>query len=179
MSGKKIAVLVMGLIFSLGAFASEPAKRDSVEKLLELTEASKMVDTMYAQMENMFAGMANQMGVTEKNRPAYDKYMKKVFAVINEDMSWKKMKEPLVQIYIKHLTEEEVQGMIDFYSTDIGKSMIKKMPIIMQDSMGLGQQMMVNALPKIKVLAEEMAAEVRAENAKPTENTKPAENPKQ
>ena len=172
MSGKKIFVLALGFIFSLGAFASEPAKKESVEKLLELTDASKMVDTMYAQMEGMFASMATQMGVTEKNKPAYDRYMKKVFAVISEDMSWKKMKEPLVQIYIKHLTEEEVQGMIDFYRTDVGKSMIKKMPIIMQDSMGLGQKMMVGSLPKIKALAEEMAAEVKAENSRPADNTK-------
>lgn len=172
MSGKKIFVLAIGLIFSLGAFASEPAKKESVEKLLELTEASKMVDSMYAQMENMFASMATQVGVTEKSRPAYDKYMKKVFELISEDMSWKKMKEPLVQIYIKHLTEEEVQGMIAFYRTDIGKSTIKKMPAIIQDSMGLSQQMMIDTLPKIKVLAEEMAAEVKAENSKSVEKSK-------
>lgn len=172
MSGKKIFILAFGFVFSLGAFASEPAKKESVEKLLELTDASSMVDTMYVQMEGMFANMATQMGVTEKNRAAYDRYMKKVIAVISEDMGWKKMKEPLVQIYTKHLTEEEVQGMIDFYSSDVGKSMIKKMPLIMQDSMGMGQKMMVDAIPKIKALAEEMAAEVKAENAKPAESSK-------
>lgn len=172
MSGKKIFVLAIGLIFSLGTFASEPAKKESVEKLLELTEASKMVDSMWGQIENMFAGLATQMGVTEADRPAYDRYMKKVGELLRKDMSWQKLKDPTIQIYIKHLTEEEVQGMITFYRTDVGRSMIKKMPVIMQDSMGLGQKMMVDTLPKIKVLAEELAAEIKAEKSKATEKSK-------
>lgn len=161
----KVVVLFLGLAFSLNVFASEPATTASVEKLLKITEASKMVDAVYAQIDSMSSNMATQMGITEKDRPAFDKYMKKVSSLIREEMNWEKMKGPMIEVYLKHFTEREIQGMIEFYSSDIGKSSIKKMPLVMQDSMGVSQKMMEGVFPKIKVLADELATEIKAAKA--------------
>ena len=90
--------------------------------------------------------------------------MKKVNELIREEMTWEKMKEPMIQVYINHFTEREIQGMIEFYKTDIGKSTIKKMPLVMQDSMGVSQKMMEGVSPKIKVLMDEFSAEIKAKN---------------
>ena len=165
----KVVVLVVGLVFSFNVFASEPATTASVEKLLEITDASKMVDAVYAQVDSMSSNMATQMGLTEKDRPAFDKYMKKVSALLRENMSWEKMKEPLIAVYIKHFTEQEIQGMIEFYNSEVGKSSIKKMPLVMQDSMGVSQKMMEGVFPKIKVLADELATETKEAKAQPEE----------
>lgn len=167
----KIVLVIAGVVFSMCAIANEPAKKASVEKLMEMTEVSKMIDAIYAQVDSMSSGMAAQMGLTEENRPAFDAYMKKVNALLREEMNWDKMKEPMVQVYTKHFTEKEVQGMIAFYNSEVGKSTIKKMPLVMQDSMGVSQVMLGNVLPKIKVLADEFAAEIKAEKAKSTENS--------
>ncbi|WP_062062211.1 DUF2059 domain-containing protein [Cellvibrio sp. OA-2007] len=167
MNFNKVVVLFCSLVFSLNVFSSEPATTASVEKLLELTEASKMVDAVYAQIDSMSSGIATQMGLTEKDRPEFDAYMKKVSALVTEEMSWEKMKEPMMQVYIKHFTEQEIQGMIEFYNSDIGKSTIKKMPLVMQDSMGVSQKMMEGVFPKIKVLMDEFSTEMKAKKAKP------------
>ena len=161
---KCLLSLIAGLVFSLNVFAREPATSASVEKLLEITEVSKTVDTIYAQIDNMSSGIATQMGLTEKDKPAFDEYMKKVNELIREEMTWEKMKEPMIQVYINHFTEREIQGMIEFYKTDIGKSTIKKMPLVMQDSMGISQKMMEGVSPKIKVLMDEFSAEIKAKN---------------
>lgn len=165
----KAVVLIVGFVFSLNVFASEKTTTASVEKLLEITETSKMIDAIYAQIDGMSLNMATQMGITEKDRPAFDKYMKKVSALIREDMNWEKMKGPMIEVYVKHFTEQEIQGMIEFYSSEIGKSSIKKMPLVMQDSMGVSQKMMEGVFPKIKVLADELAAEIKATKAQPEE----------
>ena len=172
MEVKKIFVLAIGFIFSLAVFADEPAKKNSVEKLLEITEASKMVDTIYAQMDSMSSNMASQMRLTEKDRPAFEQYMKKVNTLVRENMSWEKMKEPMIQVYIKHFTKQEVQGMIAFYSSDIGKSTIKKMPLVMQDSMGVSQKMIGDVFPQIQVLMDEFATEMKATKAQSSEGGK-------
>lgn len=171
MVSNKIILAIAAFAFSINAFASDLAKKASVEKLLAITEVSKTIDTIYAQIDSMSTNMAMQMGLTEENRPAFDKYMKKVNAVIREDMNWEKMKEPMIQVYMKHFTEQEIQGMIEFYNSDVGKSSIKKMPLVMQDSMGVSQKLMEGVFPKIKALADELSAEVKASKT-PTEPKK-------
>ena len=134
---------------------------------MELTETSKMVDAMYGQVGQMFEGFGAEMGMTEADRPAFDKYMAKVMDLMKRDMSWDRLKEPTIDIYVRNFTEEEVRGLIDFYGSDIGKSMIRKMPVVMQESMGVSQGMLKEALPKIHALAQEMQKELEANREKP------------
>ncbi len=153
-------------IFLSSAAAAEKASRESVEKLMELTEASKMVDAMYGQVGQMFEGIGAEMGMTEADRPAFDKYMNRVMGLMKKEMSWDRLKEPTIDIYVRNFTEEEVRGLIDFYGSDIGRSMIQKMPIVMQESMGISQAMLRDALPKIHALAQEMQKELEAGRGK-------------
>ena len=118
---KCLLSLIAGLVFSLNVFAREPATSASVKKLLEITEVSKTVDTIYAQIDNMSSGIATQMGLTEKDKPAFDEYMKKVNELIREEMTWEKMKEPMIQVYIK-----KIQGLLCSITTDKSKVCLEK-----------------------------------------------------
>ena len=158
---KKVYVLVFTALFMLNVNATELASKKSVEKLMELTEVSKMMDAMQGQISNMFNGMSKQMNISEKERPAFDQYMKKVGDLLAKDMNWDVFKEPMIEIYAKHFTEEEVKGLISFYQSNLGKSMTKKMPLIMQDSMLVSQELMKNFMPKIQALAIEMKNDIQ------------------
>jgi hypothetical protein len=46
----------------------------------------------------------------------------------------------LVPVYSKHLTLDDLQKIIDFYQTPAGKKYAEKTPLIMQESMQIGQQ---------------------------------------
>ena len=48
--------------------------------------------------------------------------------------------ELLTTTYQKHLTLEEIKGLIEFYETPVGKKYAQKSPLIMQESMQIGQQ---------------------------------------
>ncbi len=65
---KFITVLFFTIIFASGtvAIADDASSRKSLEKLMELTEVSKMMGSMKGQMGNMFNGMSKQMGISEK-----------------------------------------------------------------------------------------------------------------
>jgi hypothetical protein len=158
---KKVYVLVLTALFMLNVSATELASKKSVEKLMELTEVSKMMGAMQGQISNMFNGMSKQMNISEKERPAFDQYMKKVGDLLAKDMNWDVFKEPMIEIYTKHFTEEEVKGLISFYQSNLGKSMTKKMPLIMQDSMLVSQELMKNFMPKIQALAIEMKNDIQ------------------
>lgn len=157
---------ILSMVFCLLAFASfdaraeEKASRESVERLMELTEVSKMMDAIQAQAGGMFESFAEQLKISEKERPAFDSYKQKLVILMSEEVSWEKMKEPILEIYMKHFTEAEVKGLIEFYSSELGQSMIRKMPVAMQESMGVSQEMMKSIMPKIQLLAMEMQKEI-------------------
>ncbi|MBF0492421.1 MAG: DUF2059 domain-containing protein [Deltaproteobacteria bacterium] len=157
---KVLAVFFITLMLSFNSYAQEMASRKSVEKFIELSEVQKMMDAIYSQIDRSFKGMADQIGISEKEKPAFDKYTKKVSALVKKEVSWEKLKEPTLDIYSKHFTEVEIQGLIAFYSSDVGKSMVKKMPLVMQDTMIMTQDMMKSIYPKIQDLALEMKTEV-------------------
>lgn len=48
--------------------------------------------------------------------------------------------EQIIPIYQRHLTADEVDFLIDFYSSPMGRSFVAKQPAIMQESMIVGQQ---------------------------------------
>ena len=45
-----------------------------------------------------------------------------------------------IAIYDRHFTMEELQALIDFYTTPVGQQVVKKMPLIAQESNAIGQQ---------------------------------------
>jgi hypothetical protein len=157
---KKVAISIFILLLNTAVYAQQAATQESVEKLMELTEASKMIDIMYAQLAAMSADMASGMKGSDKEKQAFNKYMQKVTTLMKQDISWDRLKEPMIKIYTKHFSEEEIQGLISFYGSDLGKSMTRKMPFIMQDSMQISQQMMKDFMPKMQALAIEMHNEI-------------------
>jgi uncharacterized protein len=159
----KIYILISILLLtSFPSQANNSSSRESVEKLMELTEVSKMMEAMQHQVQNMFNGMSKQLGVSEKEKPKFDKYMTQVSELMAEYMKWSTFKEPMIDIYTKHFSEHEVQGLIKFYQSDIGQSMTKKMPLVMQDSMVVSQELMKGLMPKIQSLAMKMKSEIEA-----------------
>ncbi len=49
------------------------------------------------------------------------------------------LEDLLVPIYARHFTEAELQGLIDFYSSPLGRKVTGEMPAVMQESMAAGQ----------------------------------------
>ncbi|GGA63009.1 hypothetical protein GCM10011369_00360 [Neiella marina] len=153
---KKSIILLFTMLFSFGVQASEKASAESVERLMALTEVPKMMDAMHAQMTNIFSGMSKQLNLTAEQQPAFDEYMRKLAVLLKQEMNWDKLKAPMIEIYANRFTEDEIQGLITFYESEIGQSMVKKMPLIMQDSAAISQQLMMSFMPKLKQLAQEL-----------------------
>ena len=151
---------LLTLIINLPAFA-EAGKRESVKELMALTEVDSMVDTMYSQMSQVFSGVGEQLGIKASEQILFDNYMEKIVALMKEDVSWERMEEPMIDIYLNNFTEEEIQDLLSFYRSNTGRSLIKKTPMVMGESVKLSQEMMVEMMPKIQELAAEFAQELR------------------
>ena len=163
---KKAAMVLLIAMIPIFVSAEGNVKRETVERLLSVMNVEKMIDSMYSQMDQMFVGMAKQLDIKESEQPIFDKFMLKVASAMREEMTWQKMKEPMIDIYIKHYTESEINDLLAFYSSDSGRSIINKMPAVMQDSMLISQSMLRDFMPKMKELSKELGKELKLARSK-------------
>jgi len=148
--------------------ANEPAKEAAINQLLDAMEFEKtialMMQGMKAQMpQQMMAGVRtaiDQSGVSpEKKQEALALAQKEMPAFMEsmmEKVLGKEFREEVtlqtIRIYSRHFTTEEIEQLAAFYRSPVGKKMIAKMPVIMQESMQDTMQYMMKRMP---VLAEE------------------------
>ncbi len=157
---RKSIVMVFLLLAPFLLHSEEGVDRQSIEELLEVSDTKSMIDSMYAEMDKMFKGMAAQLKIKESEQHVFDKFMKKMFSAMKAEMSWEKMKEPVIEIYMRNYTKQEISEILAFYKTETGKSLVKKMPIVMRESMQVSQSMFMEFMPTIQQLAQEMKAEL-------------------
>ena len=137
-------------------------KRVLAEALVKLMDTESMMDGIYNQVNQLTDSFSDDSGLSEEQIQIKDKYMQKITALMKVEMGWEKFKEPTIAIYTKHFTQAELQGMVDFYQSEVGQSMVKKLPDAMAESFQQIQPIMINVMPQIQKLSREMADEMFA-----------------
>ena len=132
--------------------ADEASKSIKAEELLQLTQGDQMVKMM----EPMMNGMAAQMGndIPAEQRAKVAEMQGKMMALVA--VSFSKAKPALVKVYTDTYTEEEIDGILAFYKSPVGKAFLQKMPEVMQRSMPVMMKMMGDLQPEIKTIMEGM-----------------------
>lgn len=153
-------ILLICLLSSFSVFAADSNKKAEIEQLLTLMNTEAMIDSMYGQIRKMTQGMGQQLKIKPEEQVIFKKFNEKMFAAMKEEMNWQKIKSPTIEIYAKHFSEKEISDMIAFYKTESGKSMIKKLPAVMTDSMMMAQNMMKNFIPKMQKMSAELKREL-------------------
>ena len=123
---KNLCILFVAFVFGVSAFAD---KKADIEKLLQVSESNSIVD----QIINLMIPQYKQM-VPSVPEEYWDKAAEKM-----KNSGFKLIAE-LVPIYDKYFTESEIKELIAFYESSVGKKMVKNQPLILQDSMEVGQK---------------------------------------
>ena len=121
-------MIIIAALSLSGPAVANTAQRDTVEALLIASGADSALDAVYAQFDGMFANMAEQFKIEESERASFKKHMQKVNLMLQEEMNWDTLKEPMIDLYLAHYTEQELQDMLAFYQSETGQSVVKKMP---------------------------------------------------
>lgn len=121
-------------------------KRADIEQVIELTGG-------LAIGQRISQGMAAQMAKDIKSRrpdipqKLVDTLHEEVNAVIAESMP--ALKEFTVSRYDKHFTQDEIKELLRFYSTDIGKKVIRSAHAMAQETLAFGMQWRQSLVPEI------------------------------
>jgi hypothetical protein len=132
--------------------ADEASKSAKAEELLQLTQGDQMLKMMEPMMKGMVAQMDKDMSAEQ--RAKVGEMQGKMMALVAVRLS--KAKPALVKVYTDTYTEEEIDGILAFYKSPVGKAFLQKMPEVMQRSMPVMMQMMGDLQPELKTMMEGM-----------------------
>lgn len=166
MMKKIVYTLVIALCLTNPSFA-QTASSESVRELLKVAKTQDLYNQIGTYIEPMVSRNISEVELqqgkplnTQQKKVVAD-FAKKISKITLEDMSWEKVEPQFINIYAANFSQEEINGLIDFYKSPVGQATLKKMPLVMEQSIKLSQDMTKNAMPKIMAAAKEMATELK------------------
>jgi uncharacterized protein len=128
---KIVSLFVIFLLLSAPAFSQgDKSYEKTLKKMFEVSGSEESYKAVIKQMFDMFKDQ-----YPETERKIMDEMEGEFLKTSLDDLV-----EMLVPVYKKYMSEEELQELIKFYQTPVGKKYAKNTPAIMQESMQLGQQ---------------------------------------
>jgi len=126
------AACAISLVLSVGIPASSSPdipseKEQAIRKLMEMIGAADF-------------GVQVSQQLLSQIRPAFPQVPESLWAEFAESLDPAELTGLAIPIYDRHFTMEELQALIDFYTTPLGQQVVKKLPLVAQESNAIGQQ---------------------------------------
>ena len=117
--------LLLSLVFST-SFAQTQTKTDNIQTLLELTGSGKM-------------GMQVMQSMLVNFKQTYPDVPESFWKDFMKEVNANSLNKMVIPIYDKYYNDSDIVQLIAFYQTPVGKKVILTMPLVMQESMQVGQ----------------------------------------
>ena len=157
----KLILFATLALLSINVFGQQQSHTDAAKQLLDLMNADQSIEQAYGQMYSQLSGMAEQLGITEDQRPMFESYLERMVVVMKEELNWERMEPFVIDAYVSVYSEEELKELSEFYASPIGQKFVAKMPELMQATMEMSQKMMGELIPRIAEIQQELVAEAR------------------
>lgn len=139
------------LFLCVGCASADTEKHNLVGQLLTLTKAAEQIERVSIQAVHLFVGQK-----LAQNPKIPDTEKQQVMTIITETFreSIPELMVPLGKIYEQTFTSSELQELVVFYKTDIGKKLVDSQPILFQKAMivgaAWGQKIQKESMRRIK-----------------------------
>lgn len=160
------SALGLAFVLCLPFSVAHAASAEKVEELLEVMDVKSNLVQMQAMMlgifDESFRAQAQKRGLTAaqtERLSASNESLKRSFVDI---FSWEKLGPRYSALYQEILTDAEVDGALAYYRSPEGASMRAKTPLLMERSMRMGQELMMESMPKLQADLEKSMAEAAA-----------------
>jgi hypothetical protein len=126
------ATCAISLVLSVGIPASSSSdvpseKEQAIRKLMEMIGAADLGDQVSQQL-------------LSEMRLSFPQVPEPLWAEFAESLDPAELTGLAIPIYDRHFTMEELQALIDFYTTPVGQQVVKKLPLVAHESNTIGQQ---------------------------------------
>lgn len=146
-----------------------PATLADAQDLMRKMNLDQMVDRLMEQQKKMGIQVSKQivsrMGGSAQEANDMEALQTKMLEAMFPKETVDAMKQDITRIYGEVFTKEELQGLADFYCTDIGKAMVSKQPDIQQKMAESMMPRIQQNMAKVQQITREFAAEIKARKA--------------
>lgn len=164
---KKLVILAVAVIMAGTAFAEDA----TLEKKIKLTEDMLSSMDLQKNMDRSFDMVKKmQMNIVKKFSQGKDseKALKLQAAIIDlmkKEFSWDSIKDDVVKVYAESFSEDELKALTDFYKSPVGQKLIQKQPEVQQKMMMIVQKKVMEVMPKVQAMTQQMLKEDAAKDA--------------
>ena len=157
-------VLAIAMLLAVSVPQAMAADDDRVERLMTAMGVDQMLVQMNQQMGVVMQQSARSAAgdkLSEAQLRIFDKYMSRMSDLFFNDANRGRFRGIIAQVYSSQFSNQEIDDMIRFYESDTGRSMVAKMPQVMQQSMQATMVWMQQMKPDMDKLTAEMQAELK------------------
>ncbi|MBS1960424.1 MAG: DUF2059 domain-containing protein [Bdellovibrionales bacterium] len=150
---KITTLLVLSLFLISDSISAAPQAADGkgdgdVHAAVNLMRAMNMKKNWAATLDVV----SNQIS---QGQPELKEPVKKFYEKV---MSYDSIETKVAKIYAKHYTNQELADLLAFYSTPTGKKSLEIMPVVMQESMKVGQDAVTEHQDELREVFQKAAA---------------------
>jgi len=158
--------------------ADAPGSKEDIEKFLDVMDTREMMENVLQAMTKQMQKIVHQQVQKQPNLPPdAEARLDKMMEDNVKNFPTEELIKTMIPVYQKHLTKGDVDGLVAFYSSTIGKKVLKEMPSMtseaMQAASGLVQKLMADANERVQVEIAQMKKDDAAgakKDATPTPN---------
>lgn len=127
------------------------SKEASIRQLMDLTGAKSLgAQMMQAGMEQFRASVTE----SQPDNPRAKQFIDAFVATFQKHFDPDSLTDKIIPIYDKYLSEEDVNGLLEYYKSPLGRRMLKALPEIARESQqtgfSLGQKATQDTLEELK-----------------------------
>ena len=158
---KQLVFFIVLLVIPLSAYGDE--KTQLAKELMTLTNMNQMLKQVQAQAKQMGREIMAQFDIPENQREKAAAFQNRLYDKIFETMRFTEMENEYIELFTSVYTVEELKGIVDFYKSPVGKSLIQKQPMVIQKAMEISQNKIRVLMPEIEKMAKEFAETLEEE----------------
>lgn len=149
------AVLVTLLWFGSARAPAQQTPQAMAEELLNLLDMQEQMEHIVAQIQEMQAQQLAQMDIPADQQQQAIGLQRKVMQEVFAELSWENLKAEYIELYTAVYTVAELKGILEFYRSPVGRSMLEKQPELMRRSMSISQRRIEHMIPRIMKMLDD------------------------
>lgn len=156
-------LLAASAAFAPTPVAAQGADDARIDRLLEVTRARQLIDSMLPQVEasqqQMFEQIAAGRRIDADQQAAMERIRERSAAALRQVLAWDNLEPIYRDLYRETFSAEDVDAMLAFYESPTGQRVLDKMPLLMEKTMVAMQRIVV---PLLQQLEQDIRAETSA-----------------
>lgn len=183
----RLLITVMFLGATLVCVAQQPAEQPAstadVMRMMEVLRVKEQSARMHRMMiEQVKAMVAQTPGLDKDMTPEQQQEFQRLMQDMMQEMlaayPVEQMMLDTVPIYAKHFSKNEIDGLIRFHESPLGRKMLDKTPVLMQEVLAVMLPKMQKAMADLQPkMMERIQAIVRMKHEGPSPTPAPAAQP--